>query len=123
MPLYGEKHVTVPLDETCLHAVSPERVLQLRSKAVVATQCIDSCRHVLFSYGLGVTAFHPDLECLTHEGKELSGGKLVPLLIMSLAKRLEFVLEFPVGVHHDEVKIHNKTLLTQLHQLVVGAEW
>ena len=45
MPLYGEKHVTVPLDETCLHAVSPERVLKLRSEAGIAAQCSGSGRH------------------------------------------------------------------------------
>jgi hypothetical protein len=34
--LYGEQHAVAALDETCLHAVAPECVLQLRSEAGIA---------------------------------------------------------------------------------------
>ena len=34
--LYGEQHAVAALDETCLHAVATECVLQLRSEAGIA---------------------------------------------------------------------------------------
>ena len=43
--LYGEQHAVAALDETCLHAVAPECVLQLRSEAGIAAQCSGSGRH------------------------------------------------------------------------------
>ena len=45
MPLNGQKHVTVTLDKTRLHAVSPERVLQLRSEAVITANGVGSGWH------------------------------------------------------------------------------
>ena len=39
---------------------------------------------------------------------------------MGLAEGLEFLPQFIIGMHHDEVQVHDQTVLAQLHQLVVA---
>ena len=69
MPLYGEKHVTALLDETCLHAVSPKRVLQLRSEAVITADSVGSGWHGSDSSWLDV----PVIQRFLHHLKEVAG--------------------------------------------------